>query len=145
MNVKVKSILIILAVFILGLFTGAMLNRALIQHRIQKALALRNPAPFITTIERIIDPTPEQYRHIRKILEKHAKNIYTYRREFHKSTLKELNSLKKELETVLTEEQKRRLEHSYLNRLRRPRRMPPFRTPPRRTPWPPKKDHRTRR
>lgn len=145
MNIKAKSILLMLAVFFLGIFTGAMLNRAFIQHRIQKALALRNPAPFITNFERIIDPDPAQYRKIRKILEKHARNIYSLRQEFYKSTRKELDSLKKELEPVLTEEQKYRLERSFLDRLRRPRRMPPFRLPPRRMPRYPEKESRTRR
>ncbi|MBN1271973.1 MAG: hypothetical protein JXB26_06840 [Candidatus Aminicenantes bacterium] len=141
MNIKVKFILLILLIFILGIFTGGMLNRALLQHRIRKAFSLRYPAPFITNFERIINPTPEQRQKIRKILEKHTRNIYNLRIEFQNSTKQELDNLRKELEPLLTEEQKARLEESHLNRLRRPGPMPPFRTPPWRGPWkPPRKD-----
>ena len=89
-------------------------------------------------LERVIQPTPEQREKIDKILEKYADNIADKRRQAMKETAVLMDSLRSELEPILTEQQKIRLEeHRQRFEFREERRRqfsrpmkPPFDEPP---------------
>ena len=144
MNLKVKTTLIIIATLIFGIICGALLSRAYLHYRIRKAVVMVNPNRFMPFLERVINPTPEQREQIRTIIQDHAVEVLEIRKEFEKSMTSSFESLRKELDSVLTPEQKRRLEKSMRERrpwMRRdrprlPRRKAPFDSPPK---FPPEK------
>lgn len=110
MNVKLRMTFVILATLVLGIIIGAMLNRAIVEKRIRNILSKRAPDVFVPFIEESINPDPTQSEAIRKILKKHAKRI----EEIHTDNIIELQStfesMREELDPLLTPEQKKRLE-----------------------------------
>ena len=67
MNIKAKTALIIIITLALGIVIGAMLNRALIQRRINRAFSWRLPDFMITNFENIIEPSQEQRKRLREV------------------------------------------------------------------------------
>jgi hypothetical protein len=132
MNMKVKTTLIIIITLILGIILGAMLNRAFMHLRIQRAFDAVNPNRFVMILEHAIDPTPEQKKLIREILKKHAKKAEELRKKLDEGMTSSFMALQKELDSVLTREQKERLEKTV-------RRRRPWMRRNRRFPWPPSK------
>jgi hypothetical protein len=109
MNVKIKTALIIIITLVIGIALGAMLNRALLRHRIHKAFAVHKPDRLVYFMEEMIQPQPEQREQLRAILEKHSARMEEMRHQFFTKTQAERESFLKELETVLTPEQMKRL------------------------------------
>ncbi len=127
MNMKVKTTLIIIATLIIGIIFGALLSRAYLHHRIRRAFVMVDPNRFMPFFEQIIDPTPEQSDQIRKIIRKHANDVLEIRNDFEARMSSSFESLQKNLDSVLTPEQKDRLEKMMRERRPRMRRdMPPF-------------------
>jgi uncharacterized membrane-anchored protein YhcB (DUF1043 family) len=138
MNTKVKVVLIIIVTLVIGIVLGAMLNRAFMRHRIQRAFADRNPRGMVSFIERNIRPTPDQREKIREILEKHRKKTADMREKFMMDMQAEFESLEAELDPILTPEQKNRLKRRLIgpwrDRGRFQDRRGPMRKPPREKP-----------
>jgi hypothetical protein len=111
MNVKVKTALIIIITLIIGVFLGAMLNRALLRHRIRKTFSMHKPDRLVFFIEEMIQPDDDQRDQIRSIVEKHADRMKEMRKRFFKEMEAERESFLKEIEPLLTPEQKERLRH----------------------------------
>lgn len=131
MNVKVKTSLIIIVTLVIGIFLGAMLNRALIRHKIREAFSMHRPDRLMFFIEEIIQPGPDQREEIRAVAEKHAERMEEMRKRFFKEMEAERESFLKELNPLLTPEQKERLRKGPPGFF--PRRRP---FPDRRGPWP---------
>ena len=132
MNVKAKTALIIIITLVLGIIIGAMLNRALLQRRINRVFSWRSPDFMITNFENIIQPDQKQRKLIREILDKHAKRMMEMRENSRKDMEEAFESLQKELDLILTPEQKKRLMRMLPDPLRRYRRFPkgpPFKPP----------------
>ncbi len=137
MNIKAKTALIIIITLALGIVIGAMLNRALLQRRINRAFSWRSPDFMITNFENIIEPGQKQRKLIRQILNKHAERMMELRENSRKDMQEEFESLQKELDLILTPEQKNRLMRRLPDPLRRFRRFqkgPPFKPPPKKKP-----------
>ncbi|MFC2164664.1 hypothetical protein ACFLT2_06690 [Acidobacteriota bacterium] len=138
MNVKVKTALIIIITLIIGIFLGAMLNRALLRHRIQKTFSMHKPDRLVFFIEEVIQPEAEQRDQIRAIVEKHAGHMEEMRRKFFTEMQSERESFLKEIEPLLTPEQKERLKKGprglFPGRRPFPERRGP--RPDREHPWP---------
>jgi hypothetical protein len=139
MNTKSKIALIIIVTLVIGIVLGAMINRAFLRHRIQRAFATRNPVGMVSFIERSIRPTPDQRAKIREILEKHRMKSQEIRDRFMKEMQLEFESLESELDPILTPEQKERLkdrtpgpwrDHRRFADPRRSLRKPPRQKPP---------------
>ncbi|MGD8539780.1 MAG: hypothetical protein PVI66_13775 [Candidatus Aminicenantes bacterium] len=134
MNTKVKIALIIIVTLVIGIVLGAMVNRALLRHKIRRAFDERNPKGMISFIERNIQPTPDQREQIREILKKHRINSQEIREKFMEDMRLEFESLEAELDPILTPEQKNRLKRRFRGPWRDPRRFPdrhgPRRKPP---------------
>jgi Spy/CpxP family protein refolding chaperone len=118
MNMKVKTTIIIIITLIFGIVLGAMLNRTFTHRRIRRAFDAVNPIRFTMILERAINPTEEQKNQIREILQKHAEQVEKLRGDAMEEMQTSLQTLKKELDSVLTPEQKERLER--MMRERRP-------------------------
>ena len=110
MNMKVKTTIVIIITLIFGIVLGALINRTFTHRRIKRAFDAINPIRFTVILERIIDPTEEQKKQIREILQSHTKQVEELRREAMEGMETSLQALKKELDSVLTPEQKKRLE-----------------------------------
>jgi hypothetical protein len=134
MNTKVKIALIIIVTLVIGIVLGAMLNRAFMRFRIQRAFADRNPLGMISFIEKDIRPTPDQREKIREVLEKHRKKSLDLREKFMMEMQAEFESLEAELDPILTPEQKNRLKRRFRGPWRDPRRFPDPRRPRRKPP-----------
>lgn len=124
MNIKAKTALIIVITLALGIVIGAMLNRALLQRRINRAFSWRSPDFMITNLENIIQPDQKQRERIKEILNKHAERMMELRENSRKDMQEAFESLQKELDLVLTPEQKNRLMRRLPDPLRRFRRFP---------------------
>ena len=109
MNVKVKTALIIIITLIIGIFLGAMLNRALLRHKIRKTFSMHRPDKLVFFMEEMIQPEPEQKEQIRAILEKHSSSMQEMRQRFFTEMQAERESFLKKIEPLLTPEQKERL------------------------------------
>lgn len=130
MNIKVKTALIIISTLIIGIIFGFLLSRAYLHHRIRRAFTMLNPNMFMTYFEHTINPTPEQREQIRKIIQKHAKTVTELQKDLREGMESSFESLRKELDSILTPEQKERMEKMMRDRK-------PWR-PRDRRPWPPR-------
>ena len=110
MNVKLKITLIIIITLIIGIIIGAMANRAISHNRIKNILSQRRPDIFVNVYERMLQPDDEKSKQIREILNRHAKLMSEIRTNFMNELQSSMESLKAELEPLLTPEQKQRLE-----------------------------------
>lgn len=124
MNIKLKMTFIIIITLVIGIVIGALLNRTITQNRIKGILSRRDPGPFVASFEKIIEPDAAQRELIRDILDRHAKRISQIRAKSMEELKSSFESMMAELDSVLTPEQKKRLE-----KMRFPG-IPPFRMPP---------------
>lgn len=110
MNIKLKMTFIIIIILAFGIITGAMLNRAISQNRIRSILSKRRPEVFVPVYEKILEPDTAQSKLVRDILNKHAKRISKIHENFRKELESSFESMKAELDPILTPEQKKQLE-----------------------------------
>jgi hypothetical protein len=135
MNMKVKTTIIIIITLIFGIVLGAMINRTFTHRRIRRAFDAINPGRFTMILERAVDPTEEQEKQIREILQNHAKQVEELRKKAMVEMETAMQALKKDLDAVLTSEQKERLENMMKERSPWMRRGGKLR-PPRDGPFP---------
>ena len=109
MNVKAKTALIIIITLIIGIFLGAMLNRALLRHKIRKTFSMHKPDRLVFFMEEMIQPNPDQRDQLRSIMEKHAETMKEMRQRFFTEMQAERESFLKDIDPLLTPEQKERL------------------------------------
>jgi len=111
MKAMTKTVFLLTLVFILGGISGAVLQGYLMRRHIKTVTRhMRTPEGFIERFERIIDPSDEQRKEIIAILEKHHEKMMA----FHKAFPLRMDSLKMDLDSVLTDEQKEKLQHMKL-------------------------------
>ncbi|MFC1569698.1 hypothetical protein ACFL4L_05650 [bacterium] len=108
MKTMTKTILILIMTFLLGIITGAVVQGFFMRQSMHKfTMRMKTPEGFIHRFEEIIQPTDEQRKEIRKILQKHHKEMMRFQREFPSR----MDSLRKDLEMILTQEQKEELKN----------------------------------
>lgn len=142
MTTKAKITLLLIALFVLGVFVGATLNRALVQNRIRRTFSYRRPAALTQTMMNLIQPTPEQREQLKPILEKFSKRMEAERKQMQENMQITRESFQEELKKILTPQQIRRLNRRPLfpfgnlgksgrpGQGRRPRYRPPDAPPP---------------
>ncbi|MBU1185373.1 MAG: hypothetical protein KKD56_01430 [Acidobacteria bacterium] len=109
MTTKIKITFFLIALFVLGVFVGATLNRALVQNRIRRTFADRNPAGFTQILMDLIQPTQEQKAEVKALLDRYSIRMETERKQMQENMQKSRESLKEELSRILTPEQIKRL------------------------------------
>lgn len=110
MTLQTKTVLIIVATLIVGIIVGA-LGSGFVIHRFARHMAdVRHREMFVERMVEVIDPAPEQEEAIREILTRHAEMFAELSDSFHRETSALFDSLRSELDPVLTQEQKERLE-----------------------------------
>ncbi|MGB2908608.1 MAG: hypothetical protein WBB73_16020 [Candidatus Aminicenantaceae bacterium] len=109
MSVKTKITTIIVITLFIGVAIGAMLNRALLHRRISRTLAWGNPAAMTVNLERMLSPTDEQSKQIRKILDEYGAVLLKIREESMRETMETMQALEAALAPILTPAQTRYL------------------------------------
>lgn len=108
MKTQFKTASILLGTFIVGGILGFMLHATFIRNDFRKnAFRMRTPEGFIHWFEKVIEPTDEQRKEIRKILRDHYEEMMQHQDEFRAR----MDAVRKDIEALLTEEQKERLKH----------------------------------
>jgi hypothetical protein len=111
MNIRMKSAVYIVFTFLVGVAVGILLNRALLQKKINDMLVMRASGRIVPRLEEIVKPeNPEQWTSIRKILDKHEGQMAGIHLRFREEIEAAFKSLKADLDPLLTAEQKSRLE-----------------------------------
>lgn len=119
MKTNTKTVLIIVATLVIGIFIGA-LGSGFMAHRLGRRLPhMEHSERFVEGMVRLIDPAPDQEDQIRGILTRHAEQFAGITDDFREETSALFDSLSTELDSVLTAEQKARLEerHQRLGRM----------------------------
>jgi Spy/CpxP family protein refolding chaperone len=144
MKTNTKTVLIIVATLVIGILIGA-LGTGFMAHRFGRRLPhMEHGEMFVEGMLDLIDPAPEQEDQIRGILTRHAQQFTEITGDFREEISVLVDSLRAELDSVLTEEQKERLDerHRRLGRLMKcggpfPHGKPGDRRPPPPPPPPP--------
>jgi Spy/CpxP family protein refolding chaperone len=110
MNIKLKTSLIIIFTLVVGIVIGALLNRALMQNRVQRVLSMRRPNVFTHSYLEIIKPNPDQTKQIREILERNGQVMEEIRSKSREDLESAMSAMMTELKSVLTPEQIRQLQ-----------------------------------
>lgn len=132
MNIQVKSSLIIIFTLTIGLFLGVLIDRTIMRGQFEKRVGkMRSPEGFIHMMERIIEPDESQREDIRKILDKYSNRFHEIASNSHTKMAAVMDSLRIELEPVLTGEQKARLKNRMEHIRSWEKDGPPFRRPKR--------------
>lgn len=113
MTTKSKTTFIILGTLIIGMVIGALSSGMWRQKRIEKFGRMRPQQQFIESIENIIKPDEAQRKAIEKVLEKRFEHIAQIRERHEQEMMAAFDSLKQELNSLLTEEQQKRLEENF--------------------------------
>jgi Spy/CpxP family protein refolding chaperone len=119
MKTNTKTVIIIVATLVIGILIGA-LGSGFMVHRFARRLPhMEHSEMFVEGMVDLIDPAPEQEDQIRGILTRHSEQFTEITDGFREETSALFDSLRSELEPVLTDEQKARLEerHQRLGRL----------------------------
>jgi hypothetical protein len=112
MTTRSKTTFIILGTLIIGMVIGALASGMWRQKRIEKFDRMQPRRQFIETIENIIKPDDVQRKAIEKVLEKHFEHVAKIRERHEQEMMASFDSLKQELDSLLTEEQVKRLEEN---------------------------------
>ncbi|PIS27665.1 MAG: hypothetical protein COT43_09110 [Candidatus Marinimicrobia bacterium CG08_land_8_20_14_0_20_45_22] len=112
MKLTTKTTLILIGVLIIGIVIGSVgVSSYLRFHHERKVAEFRRGRGFVSEMERIIDPRPEQKDQIHLILKKHSRWIQKFSDEQIRIFVVSLDSLNLELSKVLTPDQMKRFEH----------------------------------
>ena len=121
MNIQAKSSLVLILTLIIGVALGVLIDRTVLHQSFETRIErFQSPKGFTHIFERIIEPDSKQMEAIREIVVRHFEKMGEYR---HRSRLEMktlMDSLRLELEPILTMEQKEKLKESLDNMERRP-------------------------
>ena len=132
MNMKVKTTLIILFTLLIGIILGMLIDRTIMRFRFQKKFAEARQARGITRLlENLIRPDESQYEAVKDILEKYSKRLHDHREKSFQEMNVFIDSMRAELDQILTDEQKARIKKDMerIERMRGRRPGPPMRPP----------------
>lgn len=108
---QTKSVLILLATLLLGALLGAVLTGWWVQQRTDRIRALRTADGFVERVVRQVEPTSAAQRDsVQVIARNRADQLQRLRGAHRADTRAVLDSLRQDLQPVLTEEQITRLE-----------------------------------
>jgi hypothetical protein len=142
MSVKWKSFFIIVAILVIGILIGVFLAGPFMRHHVGRRHIDRGPEMFTQMMERVIQPTEEQREAVHAVLEEYSMRLEELHEDFRTEMVTTIDSLKADLDPLLTDEQKARLEerHDRLERFKGKRPGQGMRgAPP--PPGPPPPDH----
>jgi hypothetical protein len=116
MKTFTKSTLLITTTLIIGFVLGLLVHSLMVGNRINEFQRLRKKGGLVKHLEDIIQPTSEQKEKITPILEGYIKRIEPFMLKFRSETRNIMDSLRLELEPILTEQQLEKLEKNLRRR-----------------------------
>ena len=124
---RTKSIALLIATLLLGVVLGAVMNAWWAHERFDRLRRLRSPGGFEQMIERVVEPnSPEQRREIEQVVSRSAQRLDSLRARHWRELRTVIDSMRTDLEPILTDEQ----EAALTRRIRMHRRGPKFRPGP---------------
>lgn len=134
MRVETKSAAILLATLAIGVVLGMVGQGMLMRDRDRRVSELRAAPGFVSLVEGVIQPRPDQEPAIRSVLEKSARRYDAVLRATRAEMTAVLDSMKQELAPLLDQRQRERL--GRMAQVPDPNRPPPRpgERPPRRPP-----------
>ena len=109
MKTKTKTLLLLICTLLIGIILGALIHDAFLRNHVKRRFEhMRSSEGFIARFERIIEPTEEQQSALQEILKRHFLKMNRFLHEFPP----QMDSLITDLETVLTDEQIKKLKES---------------------------------
>ena len=106
MLTKTKTTFLLIGTFVLGMVLGMVLSNTYIHYRHEKMRrSMRSPDWFMNRFEQIVQPTAEQKAAIQEVFRKHHEKMMRYQKEFPMH----MDTLRQELDAILTDEQKQKL------------------------------------
>jgi len=120
MKVKYKTTAVLIGMLLIGVLIGFIGGGIFRKNIVESRLArFRSPDMFVRKINRIVQPDSLQRQKLEIILLRHHERIRGISSQFHERFRIQTDSLKNELEPVLTPEQQKRL-RKYIERSRQP-------------------------
>jgi hypothetical protein len=113
MSIHGKSALIIMCTLLIGIAIGMFLVGPVAHRRLRPDPRWRGPEAFAPILERVVNPTPDQREAVRAVLEKHADRIAEMHTDYRSEMTAVMDSLRKDLDPILTDEQKARLDERH--------------------------------
>lgn len=111
MRARTKSLLILSATLLIGIVLGGVISGAIVNRRLQHLTELRRPGGFAFFLEHAIQPEDEaQAEAIHNVLERMGPRFHEILERSHTEMEALRDSVRAELDPILTEEQKKRLE-----------------------------------
>jgi hypothetical protein len=121
---RTKSVLILSATLLIGIVLGGVISGAIVNRRLQHLTELRRPGGLSFFLEHAIQPeSEEQAEAIHDVLDRMGPKFHEILEQSHREMEALRDSVRVELDPILTEEQKERLEE-------RTRMRPGFMRPP---------------
>ena len=110
MTMKSKTWIILIFTLLIGIVLGVFLDRTVMKFRFQKRFKeVRQPRGITRMLEDLIQPDETQYKAVKDILEKYSKRLHDQREKSFQQMDVVMDSLRAELDQILTDEQKARL------------------------------------
>jgi len=113
MSVKWKSFFIIVATLVIGILIGVFLAGPVMHRHVVRRTLDRGPEMLTEMLERVIQPTPEQRDAVREVLKEHSARLEELHEDFRTEIVTTMDSLKADLDPILNDEQKARLEERH--------------------------------
>jgi hypothetical protein len=127
MNVRTKTILILVITFMAGGILGVLVSGTLRRHHLNRIVRLREPQGFVGFTEQVLKPTQTQKDTVQKILLENHKRISELRERNMRELSALMDSLQLRLAQVLTKDQMKRFSQLQRRMPPRPRDgFPPF-------------------
>jgi len=129
MNMKFKTTLILVFTLLIGIILGFFIDRTIMRFQFQKRFAeVRKERGITRLLEDLIRPDESQYEAIKDILEKYSKRLHDQREKSFQEMNVVIDSMRAELDQILTDEQKARLKKDMerMKRMRGRRPGPPM-------------------
>jgi len=109
MNYKVKITGVILITLIIGMILGSLISGAIVRYHLSKIEDFREPGGFERFMERVVQPDESQHEKLKEIIDKYSEQLNEMR--IHAEAI--IDSMTTELDSILTPEQKSRLEKRF--------------------------------
>ena len=120
MSTRSQTTLIVVATLAIGILIGLFLAGPVLHRQLRPHFPARYPDGFAFAVEMLIDPEPDQVDAVSKILSEHSDRFSDVSSEYRSEISAVMDSLMKDLDPILTDEQKARLDerHKHLRRMR---------------------------
>ena len=110
MSNRVRAVTIIICTLLLGVAIGTLIvGPILARHHFRRVAGMRTPKGFASRLEEVIDPDPGQAEAVRGILNRYGESLHEIASRHRSETKAVFDSMAAELEPILTDEQRDRL------------------------------------